>query len=206
MLNHSNTPSEHLYEALDNIIPVTFFATFLCFSLLGLGCVYLKKQDLSFKLACAVSKVTFSSLEDSTEGRSTTYKLFGTRISTHLLALSFMVTSATLACAAVVAWEVFLLEESDNCDSGFDCFDDANGTYIEDCDDFVGRDVSCYKLVYRFDLAIGAVGGSTDTGIQFDQLLRKFCAAIMEDLHPQIRQAMRKCLLYFDVACHHCFL
>ena len=104
---------------------MTFFATFLCLSLLGLGCVYLKKQDLSFKLACAVSKVTFSSLEDSTEGRSTTYKLFGTRISTHLLALSFMVTSATLACAAVVAWEVFLLEESDNCDSGFDCFDDA---------------------------------------------------------------------------------
>ena len=71
-----------------------------------------------------------------------------------------MTSSVTLVLhvAAVVAWEAGLLERSANCDSGFDCFD-ANSTYIEDCHDFDGGHVRCYRLIHRFDLAIVALGG-----------------------------------------------
>ena len=51
------------------------------------------------------------------------------------------------------------MEETKKCDDGFDCYS-KNGTYIEDCYDYANERVSCYKLVYRYDLAVGAAGGA----------------------------------------------
>ena len=162
MSNNSAIHSESFYERIDYIIPVSVFSVMIMIGLIFYISLCLYKKDLSFKMAYAVSKIVFSSLEVSAnkdkDGKST-YSLLGNPISTYTLAHSFMVTVQILALAVVVALEVLLLEESNICDSGFDCFDIANGTYIEDCNDFVGRKARCYRLVYRIDLAVGAFGG-----------------------------------------------
>lgn len=155
-LTNGHFPSEFKYEFLDNILPVIFFSLFLS----GLVLVYLYfKGDPCHHLIYGFSKIVFSDLEASTVRNTTIYTLFKAPISHFWLCLIFMVSASAIDGALVVAWEAFLLSETSRCDEGYDCYDDKNGTYIQDCTEVSNRDISCYKLVYRFDLAVGAMGG-----------------------------------------------
>ena len=160
--NNSASHSESFYEWMDYIIPVSSLIAMVGISFLYICCLLFCKKDWSFKLAYIVSKIVFSRLDESADKDRdgiSTYSLFETPISHTTLATCFVVTTTILALAVVVALEVFLLDESDICDSGFDCFDIANGTYIEDCSNLVGKKARCYRLVYRIDLAVPALGG-----------------------------------------------
>ena len=162
MSNYTAVYSQSFYNHLNNSVLATsgvigivliwlFFLLYRCCN-----------KDLALRLAYAVSKTVFSGLEVSTEDGKTTYSLFGCPIpfpkQLACLAIILVTSSYILGITVFVALRVGLLEKSFTCGSGFDCFD-ANGTYIEDCNDLDGEYVICYKLVQRFDLVVGALGG-----------------------------------------------
>ena len=159
MSNISTAPSLSFYYHVVGVpasILYTIGMLYIMTYCMLLTCI---NKDIASMLICAVSKIVFSRLEVSTDkDGKITYSLFGCPITTLIQYLLFVISGNILILAATVALRVCLLDESFTCDSGFDCFD-ANGSYIEDCNDFDGERVRCYKLVLRLDLAIGAMGG-----------------------------------------------